>query len=47
MRLKPEFPDTVEPAGLESWVILGEVTGQEQSAHESELICFFFISLEW
>ena len=46
LRLDLEFPDAVEPPGLESWVILGEVTGQKPSAHESEMVCFFFISLE-
>ena len=46
MRLDPEFPDAVEPAGLESWVIIGKVAGQEPSTHKFEVIFLSFISLE-
>jgi hypothetical protein len=33
MRLNPEFRDAAEPAGLESWVIIGKVTGQPVKNH--------------
>jgi hypothetical protein len=46
-RLIPEFRDDVEPAGLESRVTIGNVTGhdQERSTHESEMV--WFCSISW